>query len=87
MNCDNHREICERASIRAYPTVRYYQGSIDSKRQVTLRTDEKIRIECEYFKEFNGEDIANLDGDFIFNYVNQQLQQKKPSNVQHTTEL
>jgi DnaJ family protein C protein 10 len=38
INCDNHRQICERASIRAYPTVKYYKGSIDSKRQVRFES-------------------------------------------------
>jgi thioredoxin-like negative regulator of GroEL len=36
VNCDNHRQICERASIRAYPTIKYYKGSHDSKRQVNF---------------------------------------------------
>jgi len=69
VNCDNHRQICERASIRAYPTVKYYKGSSDSKRQ-----------------EFLGDEIGNLDADFIVNYVNNQ-QQQQASNVHHTTEL
>lgn len=34
INCDNHRETCERVSIRAYPTVKFYKGSTDAKRQV-----------------------------------------------------
>jgi len=69
VNCDNHRQICERASIRAYPTVKYYKGSIDSKRQ-----------------DFPGDEIGNLDAEFIVNYVINQ-QQQQTSNVEHTTEL
>ncbi|CAF2748597.1 unnamed protein product [Rotaria sp. Silwood2] len=71
INCDNHRQICERASIRAYPTVKYYKGSNDSKRQ-----------------DFLGDEIGNLDADFIVNYINnQQKEQQQTSNVHHTTEL
>ena len=36
VNCDNHQQICQRASIRAYPTVKYYKGSINSERQVNF---------------------------------------------------
>ncbi|CAF3957073.1 unnamed protein product [Rotaria magnacalcarata] len=73
INCDNHRQICERVSIHAYPTIKYYKGSIDFKRQ-----------------EFLGDEIGNLDEDFIVNYINDQLQQQQQqqaSNVHHTTEL
>ncbi|CAF0811895.1 unnamed protein product [Rotaria sp. Silwood1] len=71
INCDNHRQVCERASIRAYPTVKYYKGSSDSKRQ-----------------DFLGDEIGNLDADFIVNYITNQLkEQQQTSNVHHTTEL
>ncbi|CAF0808672.1 unnamed protein product [Adineta steineri] len=73
INCDSHQSVCQRASIRAYPTLKYYKGSPDSKRQ-----------------DFPGSEIANLDTNFIINFVNiqlQQNQQQQTSNVHHTTEL
>ncbi|CAF0927093.1 unnamed protein product [Adineta steineri] len=73
INCDSHQSVCQRASIRAYPTLKYYKGSPDSKRQ-----------------DFPGNEIANLDTNFIINFVNiqlQQNQQQQTSNVHHTTEL
>lgn len=36
INCDNHQQICQRALVRAYPTIKYYKGAIDSKRQVNF---------------------------------------------------
>ncbi|CAF0832321.1 unnamed protein product [Didymodactylos carnosus] len=69
VNCDIQRDICERAAIRAYPTIKFYKGAINSKRQ-----------------EFIGEDINQLDGDFILHYV----MNRQPSAAQeqsHRTEL
>ncbi|CAF0886173.1 unnamed protein product [Didymodactylos carnosus] len=69
VNCDTQKEICEKAAIRAYPTIKFYKGSLNSKRQ-----------------EFIGEEINQLDGDFILHYV----MNRQPSTAQqraHTTEL
>lgn len=51
INCDKHGSACQLANIRAFPTLRFYAGSVEDQTQEPLGTDINSQDE-EYILQF-----------------------------------